>query len=88
MSIIISLQAEVERLENALAQERAATATREAELEAERTRQLEEEDEDDELADANARLRRENAELKEKLLKATRVLGRLRYRKKEMDICD
>jgi hypothetical protein len=103
VAIIISLQGEVERLEEQLGCERTARAELEAHTQEEEARRQEamatlqqrqeeqrecrqgDQEHDEDLVVANARLLRENTELKGKLLRATRVLGRLRYRRKEME---
>ena len=103
VAIIISLQGEVERLEEQLGCERTARAELEAQTQEEEARRQEamatlqqqqeeqqvcrqgEQEHDEDMVVANARLVRENTELRGKLLRATRVLGRLRYRRKEME---
>ena len=99
VAIIISLQGEVERLEEQLSRERTARAELVAHAQEEDARRQEamaalqqqqergeeEQEQDDDVSAANSRLVRENTELREKLLRATRVLGRLRYRRKEME---
>lgn len=83
VSIIVSLQDEVERLERQLLLEREARRKLEDQV-CELQRRGEEEDEED--GGSKKELLKENAVLKEKLVRATRVLARLRFRRKEQEL--
>ena len=83
VSIIVSLQDEVERLERQLLHEREARRKLEDQV-CELQSRGEEEDEED--GGSKKELLKENAALKEKLVRATRVLARLRFRRKEQEL--
>lgn len=75
-AVIVSLQSEVERLEAELEEERA---------EKEHILQGSNGGNGEGLTERCQRLENENADLRGKLLKATRALGRLRQRKKDLE---
>jgi len=85
VSIIVSLQDEVEQLERQLSCERETRRKLQDQV-----NELQERSEEEEGYGGSSReqLLKENADLKEKLLRATRVLARLRFRRKEQELLE